>query len=297
MKLTFYGGAGEVGRSCILINSDKTRVLFDAGVKLGRTIEHPKIPAELIRSLDAIFVSHAHLDHIGYLPHLFSAGFKGSVYVTKPTLELGNVVVNDYMRISEPKDVTKEGLSLMQKSFKVCEFKDEIKVGDMTFSFIPSGHIVGSSMITADDGKHRLIYSGDFFLSHTKLLEGADTRNLHANTLIIESTYGGKDNIFPSESVIAGNMMKSIKETILAGGKIIIPSFAVGRAEEILLLLDDYMNSGLIPKVDIYVDGMISKAMRIHRHNVIYCRKELQRRTLSGARILRMLRERTRGAR
>ena len=155
-----------------------------------------------------------------------------------------------------------------------------MKIKDLTVRFIHSGHIVGSSMISVSDGKSMLIYSGDINLTKSKLLEGADTKNLSAKTLITESTYGAKKDVFPREGVVAQHALKSIKETISVGGKVIIPSFAVGRAQEILLMLDDYMNSGLIPKVPIYVDGMINKAMRIHRHNVIYCRKELQSRIL-----------------
>lgn len=135
-------------------------------------------------------------------------------------------------------------------------------------------------MVWVSDGKSTLLYSGDLNLVKTKLLEGADTKNLNAKTFIIESTYAARKDIFPGEGVVAQKMLKSMKETIAQGGKVIIPSFAVGRAQEILLMLDDYINSGLLPKVPIYIDGMINKAMRIHRHNVIYCRKELQMRIL-----------------
>jgi predicted metal-dependent RNase len=280
LKVTFFGGADEVGRSCIKINSGKTSVLLDAGVKIGQVTEYPDISKEQLGSIEAVFISHSHLDHVGFLPHLFSMGYRGTVYTTKPTMELSNVIISDYMRISNPKDVTKEGLARMSKSYKVVEFGEEVKVGDLRLKFIPSGHIVGSSMISVTDGKTTLLYSGDINLTRTKLLEGADIRNLNAKVLIMESTYGGRKDIFPKEGVVMQKALKSIKETINAGGKIIIPSFAVGRAQEVLLLLDDYINSGLLPKVPIYVDGMINKAMRIHRHNVIYCRQELQRRIL-----------------
>jgi len=269
-----------VGRSCLMVSTEKTRILLDAGIKLGTVEEHPMIHDSVLKEIEGIFISHAHLDHIGYLPHIYSAGYKGPIYATKPTMELTNVLISDYMRISEPKDVTKDGLSRLSKSYKICEFGKDVKIKDLTLRFIHSGHIVGSSMISVSDGKSALIYSGDINLTKTKLLEGADTKNLNAKTLIIESTYGAKRDVFPREGVVAQHMLKSIKETISLGGKVIIPSFAVGRAQEILLMLDDYMNSGLIPKVPIYVDGMINKAMRIHRHNVIYCRKELQSRIL-----------------
>jgi uncharacterized protein len=280
VKVTFYGGAKEVGRSCVMISTEKTRILLDAGIKLGEVEEHPLIQDKDLNRIDGIFISHAHLDHIGYLPHIYSAGYKGHIYTTKPTMELTNVLISDYMRISNPQDVTKDGLNRLQKSYKVVEFKEDVRLNDLTIRFIPSGHIVGSSMITVSDGKSTLIYSGDLNLSKTKLLEGADTKNITAKTLIIESTYGGRKDIFPNEGVVAQKTLKSINETLKLGGKVIIPSFAVGRAQEILLMLDDYINSGLLPKVPIYVDGMINKAMRIHRHNVIYCRKELQRRIL-----------------
>ncbi len=280
LKITFFGGAQEVGRSCVMISTAKTRVLLDAGIKLGEVEEHPTIKDEELKKIDGIFISHAHLDHIGYLPHIYSAGYQGHIYTTKPTMELTNVLISDYMRISNPRNVTKDGLNRLQKSYKICEFKEDVKIGDLTIRFIPSGHIVGSSMITVSDGKGMIIYSGDLNLSRTKLLEGADIKNLAAKTLIIESTYGARRDVFPHEGVIAQKTLKSIKETLSVGGKVIIPSFAVGRAQEILLMLDDYINSGLLPKVPIYVDGMINKAMRIHRHNVIYCRKELQMRIL-----------------
>ncbi len=280
MKVTFFGGAEEVGRSCILISSGNSNILLDAGVKLGKVVEHPQITKQVLDKVDAIFVSHAHMDHVGYLPHLYSMGYKGKIYATKPTFELTNVLISDYMRISDPKTITKDGLARMQKSYKMVEFRERTKIKDFTVSFSPSGHIVGASMITVDDGKNRLIYAGDVNLAKTRLLEGADMRNLNADTLITESTYGGRADIFPSEALVVKKALESIKETIKQGGKVIIPSFAVGRAQEVLFLLDDYMNSGIIPKVKIYVDGMINKANRIYRHNVIYCREELQKRIL-----------------
>ena len=280
LKITFYGGAQEVGRSCVMVSTEKTRILLDAGVKLGEVEERPIIKDEEVKKVDAIFISHAHLDHIGYLPHVYSRGYKGYIYTTKPTMELTNVLISDYMRISNPREVTKDGLGRLAKSWKVIDFGKEVRINDLTLKFIHSGHIVGSSVISVSDGKSTLLYSGDINLAKSKLLEGADTRNLVGKTLIIESTYAARKDVFPKEGVVTQRMLKSINETIKMGGKVIIPSFAVGRAQEILLMLDDYINSGLLPKVPVYVDGMINKAMRIHRHNVIYCRKELQMKIL-----------------
>ncbi|MCL5092979.1 MAG: MBL fold metallo-hydrolase [Candidatus Marsarchaeota archaeon] len=280
MKISFFGAAEEVGRSCIMVTTKNSKILLDAGVKLGSDDQYPKITDEMLNEIDGIFISHAHLDHSGYLPHIMSAGYKNKVYATKPTMELIQVLLSDYMRLSKPSNVTKAGLERLVKSYHVLEYKQAFKFRDLTVTFIPAGHILGSALIKIDDGEKSLIYTGDINIAKTKLFNGADLRNLSADVLITESTYGGESDIFKPQSETINSMVKSIRETIKAGGKVIIPSFAVGRAQEVLLILDDYMNSGMIPKVTIYVDGMINKAMRIHRHNVIYCKKELQSKIL-----------------
>ena len=280
MKIKFFGAAREVGRSCILVESSNTKILLDCGVKLGEKEEYPIIKDDELNDVDAIIVTHAHLDHIGYLPHVFSTGWKGFVYATKPTFELSNVLISDYLRISNPSNITKEGLARMQRGFKLVEYHKEFHINDLKLRIIPAGHILGSGLIEISGEGKKLLYTGDINLRKTRLLDAAHVEHLHADILLTESTYGGDNDIFPSEREQLGNMLKSIKETIQKGGKIIIPSFAVGRAEEVLFVLDDYIRSGLLPMVSIYVDGMINKAMRIHRHNVIYCREELQKRIL-----------------
>lgn len=281
MKITFLGAAGEVGRSCIMVSTKSTNIILDAGIKLGAEIEYPQLSDDQVRTLDGIFISHAHLDHNGFLPHLYSAGYKGSYFATKPTIDVGAVMISDYIRISNPMSVTKKGLSEMAHHSKIVEYNKEMKFRDLTVRFVPAGHILGSALIEVSDGRNRIVYTGDITLNKTRLLEGADLKNLRpADTLVTESTYASKADIFPGEKLVSQSMAKSITDTIKQGGKIIVPSFAVGRAQEILFLLDDYMNSGILPKVPIYVDGMISKVMRIYRHNVIYCRKELQSKIL-----------------
>jgi predicted metal-dependent RNase len=280
MEIYFFGGAGEVGRSCIMVKTKRSKILLDAGIKLGTVEERPKISVEEIKSLDGVFITHAHLDHCGFLPHLYSSGYTKEVYATKPTIELSNVIISDYLRISKPGGVTKEGLAMLAKHQKIVDYDKDFRFNDLTIRFINAGHILGSALISVSDGTTTLLYTGDINLASTKLLKGAEVKGLKADTLIMESTYGSKTDVFPKRDEVTGKLIESIKETILSGGKVIIPTFAVGRGQEILLLLDDYVNSGRIPKVPIYIDGMINRAMRIHRHNVIFCREELQKRIL-----------------
>ncbi|MDE1850393.1 MAG: MBL fold metallo-hydrolase [Candidatus Micrarchaeota archaeon] len=280
MKIKFYGAAGEVGRSCILIESANTRVLLDCGIKLGKQEQYPVIEDSEFKTIDAIVLSHAHLDHCGYLPHVFSTGFNGYIYTTKPTFELVNVLLSDYLKISNPKNVTKEGFNKVNKHYKIVDYSQEFAIKGLKFKLLPAGHVLGSSLVEVWDSKHRLIYTGDMSLKKTRLLEPAQTENLHDDTLIIESTNAGEQDEVQDDTTTIQKLLASVKDTINRGGKVVIPSFAVGRAQEVLFILDDYMRSGVIPKVPIYIDGMIGKAMRIYRHNVIYCRKELQQRIL-----------------
>jgi predicted metal-dependent RNase len=282
LKITFYGGAGEVGRSCIRVDGKETTILLDAGVKLAQQNEMPLLSKEGFGDIDAVVVTHAHLDHCGYLPHMYSQGFTGSVYATKPTLELANVIISDYLRLSKPKDVSKHGTEEMVRHHRFLEYFKSYRIGDFEVKLYPAGHILGSAMVELKDTTtgESLLYTGDFNMRSTRLLDPAYTEHLKADTLITESTYGGDADVFPPQREVLNGFINSIKETILTGGKALIPSFAVGRAQEVLFILNDYMRSGILPQTNIYIDGMINKAMRIYRHNVIYCRDEIQKQIL-----------------
>ena len=138
MKISFFGAAEEVGRSCIMVTTKNSKILLDAGVKLGSDDQYPKITDEMLKEIDGIFISHAHLDHSGYLPHIMSAGYKNKVYATKPTMELIQVLLSDYMRLSKPSNVTKAGLERLVKSYHVLEYKQSFKFRDLTITFIPA---------------------------------------------------------------------------------------------------------------------------------------------------------------
>ncbi len=280
MKIRFYGAASEVGRSCILIESNETKVLLDCGVKMAEPNEYPLIPDEILRSVDAIIISHAHLDHCGYLAHALTVDYSNYIYATKPTFELVNILINDYIKISNPANVSKAGLAKLAKQFKLKEYYESFKIKNMEIRLLPAGHVLGSSMIEIKVKDKKLLYTGDANFRTTKLLDPGYSENLSENTLITESTYGGDEDMFPAEKIILNKMASSIAETLKNNSKVVIPSFGVGRAQEVVLILDDYMRSGIIPSVPIYMDGMVNKAMRIHRHNVIYCRDELQKRIL-----------------
>lgn len=277
MKIKFYGGAGEVGRSCIYLEDGAHNMLLDCGIKLGAQTEYPLIPKEELLKIKDIYITHAHLDHSGYLPHVNSEGAKPRIFGTKPTRDLAGVLLSDYRRIHKGDIFKQKDVDSVLQNMKIVEFEGSTK-SEFDFNIYNAGHILGSSMIRINQNGG-LLYSGDICMRKTRTLEPCE-KGVPAETLIVESTYGGKEDIIPSFKESYQKLIASINETIKEGGWVIIPCFAVGRAQEILLTLDDYMRSGVLSSVKIYVDGMITKAMRIYRHNAIYANDDIKKRIL-----------------
>ena len=284
MKLTFYGAAGEVGRSCFLLEDENTskNLLLDCGIKLGERTEYPLLSESEITKIKNIFISHAHLDHSGYLPHIFAAGAKPNVFLTKPTRDLISVLLSDYRRIQEEKGeqenkFKQKDVDNVLKLTNIVEFNTKVNTPFESMLY-NAGHVLGSAIIRIND-HNGIVYTGDICMRNTRTLEACH-RDFSAETLIMESTYGAKEDVIPSYKESGTKLVASINETINKGGHVLIPSFAVGRAQEILLTLDDYMRSGALVKTKIFVEGMINKAMRIYRHNAYYASDDIKKRIL-----------------
>ncbi len=278
MKISFLGAAREVGRSAILVRG-KQNVLLDCGIKIsGDKEEYPLLEREDIRELDRVVVSHAHLDHSGYAPALYSHGYRGKVIMTKPTRDLIQLLLSDYLRIEKATHAYGDReLSSLLKNVEVMEYEEK-KHG---ITLYDSGHILGSAMTLVEDSGHKILYTADLNTRETRLLEGAK-KGIEADTLIIESTYGSVQDQHLSSKEIYASLAKEVKETLEHNGKVIIPSFAIGRGQEILFTLENYLKSKVLPETPIYLDGMVKKALRIYRHNAIYLKREVQRRILTS---------------
>jgi hypothetical protein len=214
---------------------------------------------------------------MGYLPFMYARGCRAEVYSTKPTHDLSQLLLADYQRINRGLKFTNSDITRAMKMWKMVEYGEVVGDG-LKFSFHKSGHILGSAMVLVHGGSG-LLFSSDVNDRETRLLDPAE-KNLVAENLIIESTYGAPGDEHPALKNASKMLCDSINKTISNGGKVLIPSFAVGRAQDILFILENYMSSGVLEHVPIFVDGMILKANRIYRQNVIYARDEIQKRIL-----------------
>jgi predicted metal-dependent RNase len=256
---------------------------MDCGVKIGRDDEFPLLEQNDIKRIKNMAITHTHLDHVGFLPHFFNRGGKAKIYCTKPTRDMIALLLADYHRILHMRKRKTSYFSLKDidsvlNHMHILDYKKQTRLGSMGFSLHAAGHILGSSMIRVT-GKKTVLFTGDVNNRGTRLLDPAE-HGIHAHTMVMESTYGAKSDVIPSVKIASAELAKSVTRTLHKGGFVLIPAFAVGRSQEILLTLDSYMRSGAIPKAPIYVDGMILKANRIFRQNVIYARKEIQTRIL-----------------
>jgi len=282
MELSFYGGAQEVGRNCIGIREGPASLLMDCGVNVGAQTPHERNPLltdSEARTYAQLAIAHAHLDHTGYLPVLYSKEkkYRAPIYATKPTHDLVGLLLADYQRLSNL--FTADDIKRVVSHCKSLHF-NQITGDKMKFSFHNAGHILGSAMVLVH-GKKRLLYTSDTNNRASRLLDACH-QGLHAETLIMESTYGAKADIHEPLKDVTKDLIDSIETTIISGGSVLIPSFAVGRAQEVLFILEQHMTSGALSPVPIFVDGMILKANRIYRQNLEFAKAEVRHRLLHG---------------
>ncbi len=292
VRLHALGGFMEVGRSMLLLETKNSKILIDAGVNVGNEKEFaPLLEDELdgrLDEIDAVVISHAHLDHIGFVPVLFKMGYDGPVYCTPPTRDLGALLLLDFIDVflkegKEPpfteRDVKKFVLNCITRNYgEVTDITP-----DMRLTFHNAGHILGSATvhIHIGNGLYNVLYSGDVKYASTRMLPPANVKYPRVETLVIESTYGGREDLQPPREKSEEELKKIILETMEKGGTVLIPVFAVGRAQEILLTLEDmYRKEGY--EWPVYVDGMIKEASAIHTAYPEFMRKDLQRRILSN---------------
>ncbi len=287
VRITALGGFMEVGRSAILVETRESRVLLDFGVNVGAGTNfekaYPYVDIDQLRlaELDAVIVSHAHLDHVGLVPLLYKYGYRGPVYVTKPTRELMTIMIKDFidvtLREGKPlpygeKDMMNMILHTIQLEYtEVTDVAPDIKV-----TMYNAGHILGSAIIHLHIGMglHNIVYTGDFKYAHTRLLSKANDKFPRVETLIMESTYGATRQQSRRDAEI--ELIRVVRRTIERDGIVLIPVFAVGRGQEIMLVLRDAINRGLLPEINIYVEGLVNEVTAIHAQYPEYLNKNLK---------------------
>ncbi|HEY3823494.1 MAG TPA: MBL fold metallo-hydrolase [Bryobacteraceae bacterium] len=275
MKLTFQGAAGNVTGSLHMIESAGKRFLLDCGMFQGQRKDAERrnrdfpFPAS---SVEAVVLSHAHIDHSGRLPLLVKEGFHGPIYATPATKDLCDAMLRDTGHIAEsdaefvnrkhPDDppvqplYTVDDAAAAMNSFRQVPLHKPTDIGgNLTMESYEAGHILGSSSIVLTDGKVRLAYSGDVGRPGLPIIR--DPESLPpVDYLIMESTYGGRRHPEPAEALSV--LEDTVKRTVARGGRLIVPAFAVGRTQQLVLMLHQLMNENRVPSIPMFVDSPLA---------------------------------------
>ena len=292
ISLLTLGGFGQVGRSCMLLTTPDSKVLIDCGVNPGARNPSEAFPrldwANItLDELDAVVIGHAHLDHTGFLPVLTKYGYKGPIYCTEPTLPMMNLIQLDAIKVAgaqgkTPMYAERDVHQIMRQTIPlhygtVTDISPDIKL-----VLANAGHILGSASchFHIGNGDHNFVYSGDIKYGKSMLLESARTNFPRVETLLIESTYGAKEDIQPTREEVETAFIKSVNETLSEGGKVLIPIPAVGRAQELMMVIDKYMKSGQMTESSVFMEGMIQEATAIHEAHPEYLERTLRQKIL-----------------
>jgi metallo-beta-lactamase family protein len=283
--LTFLGAAGTVTGSRFLVETAQARVLVDAGLYQGLASlrrrnweEFPVDPA----SIDEVVLTHAHLDHTGYLPRLVKEGFAGPVRCTRETAELAAIVLRDSAHLQEEDAsyANAAGFSKHHPALPLYDAGDVEKTlpllepvpldepvtiaGGLGLRLLPAGHILGSAMVSLDADGHRVLFSGELGRHHHPLL-GPPADPPPSDTIVVESTYGDREHPLPDPSALAA----TIRRTVARGGSVLVPAFAVDRTELVLMMLKRLTEAGEVPRLPVFVDSPMALAtLRVYERAI-----------------------------
>ncbi len=287
MKLTFHGGVGTVTGANFLLEGAGKRFLIDCGLRQGcfkvcddaNRAPFPYDPA----SIDAIFITHSHIDHVGRLPKLVKEGFKGKIYSTIPSKYIAEVMLIDSLGVMEkearndklPTIYNTDDVGETMRQWKGVQYRRDINFDHgFTVRFLDSGHVLGSSMVEFTFNKKKIIFTGDLGNNPSPLLNNAETIT-DADYLVIESVYGDRNH--ESRAVRTHFLEEVIEQTIKTKGVLMIPAFSLERTQEILYEINNFVENKKIPPVAIYLDSPLAiKVTKIYFNYKEYFKPEVR---------------------
>lgn len=288
LRVTTLGCCRQVGRAAFLLTTPQSKVLIDCGESPGATgaASSPYLHVPEIypfSTLDAVVLTHAHLDHSAYVPLLYRYGYDGPVYTTPATRDLAAMLQLDYLDVNN-----KEDKAPPYSSNEVREFvKHTITLGygdvtdiapDLKLTLHNAGHILGSAIahFNVGNGLYNIAFTGDLYYAKSRLFNPAVSQFPRLEALVMESTYGGSEDFSPSRADAEAHLCEVISETLSRGGKALIPAFAVGRSQELMLALEEGIRNKKLPACKIYLDGMIKEATAMHTAYPEYLNNDLR---------------------
>ncbi|MFO8109078.1 MAG: beta-CASP ribonuclease aCPSF1 [Thermoplasmata archaeon] len=289
-RITALGGYREVGRSCHLLHTRDSKILIDCGADVSSDdngtpyLNAPELMP--LDSIDAIVLTHAHLDHSGLIPALYKYGYDGPIYCTSPTRDMAALLQLDYIKVavSDARDAPFKSSHIREavKHTIALEYGETTDIApDIRLTLHNAGHIIGSAVahLHIGEGDYNAVFTGDIKYDKTWLFNQAVNKFPRAETVVMEATYGGYHDLQPSR-LDAAEQLKDImiQHIERAEGKVLVPVFAVGRSQEVMLVIEEAMRNEEIPEAPVYLDGMIWEATAIHTAYPEFLNNKLKKR-------------------
>jgi len=286
VRITALGAFRQVGKSAVLVQTPQSKILLDCGIDVSASGNRPypylDAPEFQIQALDAVIISHAHLDHAGFVPYLYEYGYRGPLYCTRPTRDTMTLLQLDFIQICQRENKKAPYTSkAIEEMIKHCIMLEYGEVSDITpdirLTLNNAGHILGSATthLNVGNGQYNFLYTGDLKYENTKMFDKAYTDYARVECVLIEATYGAKTDALPPGEKGQEYLIAKVKEVKERGGKVIIPSFAVGRAQEVIAML---MDSDI--DMNVYLDGMLWDATAINTAYPEFMSKDMQSKIL-----------------
>lgn len=264
--LTFCGGVGDTTGSNYLLETETTKILVDCGLHQGGSFGE-KLNYEPFaydpKKIDAVFITHGHVDHIGRLPQLVKNGFSSAIYSTPPTKDVAEFLLLDSEHLLHEEALKKKHAPLYGTAdvgkalslWKTAPYRTPVTVGDVTVTFFDAGHILGSSIVVVEAMGKKIIFSGDLGNMPDPLMNPLEIFD-RADYVLVESTYGGR--VHEAAEKRRDLLEDAIEDTVAAGGTLMIPAFALERTQELLFELNELVEHGRVPKVPIFIDSPLA---------------------------------------
>ncbi len=287
VRVIALGGFRQVGRSCSLLHTQDSKVMIDCGVDVSsdkNSSPYIHLPEVLpFETIDAVVITHAHLDHSGLVPLLYKYGYEGPVYCTPPTRDMMTLLQMDYLKVAaaDAKKVpySSENIRSVITHCIPMGYGDTTDITpDIRLTFHNAGHILGSSIchFHVGEGLYNIAFTGDIKYERTWLFNPAVNHFPRVEAVVVESTYGGREDYQPSRREATERLKDIIRTSMKKKGKVLVPVFAVGRSQEVMIVLENLVRNKDVSEVPVYLDGMIWEATAIHTAYPEYLNNKLR---------------------
>lgn len=275
IEISFLGGATAIGASCTLVRVGGTALVFDCGVRYSGPSALPDLTPLAETAVDAVLVTHAHMDHSGGLPVISEACPAAPVLTTPPTIDLVAILLQDALRLMNGPEreaelplYSERQVERLLASLVPVKFHQPMRIKDVEVRWLPASHILGAAMIHLTTPAGTVLFTGDYSVTAQHTVPALSRPDFQADLVISESTYG--ERLHEDRTAAEERLLSQIREVVVRGGRVLIPAFAVGRAQEVLLILKRAQRNGSLPEVPVFVDGMVRAVCGVYGRNEPY---------------------------